>query len=251
MNSITNFKKNSIQNYTYLPAKEQADMLRRELENLSETDFQKFSSALVPGELKMLGVRLPKLREIARQLAKGDWEAYLACARDDSMEEIMLQGMVLGYIRVPFSKKRPLLEQFIPKIRNWSLCDSVCASLKFPSSEKEEVWQFLKKYLSSKEEYDIRFGVVMILDHFIEENYLQEIFKIFNRIRHEGYYVKMAVAWAVSVCFRRFKPETIHYLNGCQLDDWTYNKSLQKIIESRYSSPEEKELMRSMKRTLK
>lgn len=249
MNSITIFKKNSTPNDTPLPAEEQADMLRRELERLSETDFQKFSSGLVPGEVKMLGVRLPKLREIARQLAKGDWETYLACARDDSMEEIMLQGMVLGYVRTPFFRKRPLLEQFIPKIRNWSLCDSVCASLKFPPSEKAEVWQFLKKYLSSEKEYDIRFGVVMILDHFIEENYLQEIFQIFNKIEHEGYYVKMAVAWAVSVCFRRFKPETINYLTNCQLDNWTYNKSLQKIIESRYSSPEEKELMRSMKRT--
>ncbi len=222
--------------------------LRRELESLAETDFQKFSAALVPGEMEMLGVRLPKLREIARILAKGDWKTYLAHASDKSMEEIMLQGMTLGYARSSFQEKKPWLKRIIPKIRNWSLCDSICVSMKFPKAEAVDVWEFLQPYLQSSREYDIRFAVVMILAHFIQQEYLEKIFSIFDEINHEGYYVKMAVAWAVSVCFRNFKEETLAYLQNCRLDDWTFNKSLQKIIESRYSSKEEKELMRRMKR---
>lgn len=241
-------KTHSATAYSFSDPKSLNHQLRRELESLAETDFQKFSASLVPGEMEMLGVRLPKLREIAKKLARGDWETYLEHASDCSMEEIMLQGMTLGYARASFQEKKPRLILIIPKIRNWSLCDSICASMKFSKEDTADVWDFLQPYLRSHREYDIRFGVVMILDHFIQQEYLARIFSIFDEINHDGYYVKMAVAWAVSVCFRRFKKETLAYLHNCGLDDWTFNKSLQKIIESRYSSAEEKELMRSMKR---
>lgn len=222
--------------------------LRTELESLADSKYQKFSSALVPGELTMLGVRLPKLREIAKKLAKGDWQSYLKEASDASMEEIMLQGMTIGYVKASFDEKKPYITAFIPKIRNWSICDSVSNGLKFSQAEKPEVWEFLQPYFSSEQEFDVRFGVVMLLSHFIEDTYLSRIFAIFDSIRHDGYYAKIAVAWAVCTCFRSHKEETIEYLKHCELDDWTYNKSLQKIIESRYSTPEEKDLMRSMKR---
>lgn len=222
--------------------------IRSQLESLAEPKYQKFSSALVPGELTMLGIRLPKLREIAKELAKGNWQEYLKEASDASMEEIMLQGMTIGYARASFEEKKPYITAFVPKIRNWSLCDSVCNGLKFKQSEKPQVWAFLQPYLTSPEEFEVRFGVVMLLSHFIDDTYLPQLFTAFDSIRHEGYYAKIAVAWAVCTCFRSHKEETIHYLKNCKLNDWTYNKSLQKIIESRYSTPEEKDLMRRMKR---
>lgn len=224
------------------------DAIRNRLEELSEEKYKNFSASLIPGETEMIGVRLPALRLLAKTLAAGDWQSYLSYARDTSMEEIMLQGMTLGYAKTTFHNKRPWLEHIIPKIRSWSICDSICSSLKISETEKADVWQFLQPYLKSDREYHIRFGVVMILDYFIEQQYLDHIFQIFDSIHHDGYYVKMAVAWAVSVCWRHFPLETIQYLNSCSLDNWTYNKSLQKIIESRYSSPEQKDLMRRMKR---
>lgn len=222
--------------------------IRNYLEKLSEPKYRTFSASLIPGETQILGVRLPALRALSKKLAAGNWQSYLDYARDTSMEEIMLQGMTLGYVKVPFHIKFPWLQRIIPKIRSWSICDSICASLKISETEKADVWKFLQPYLKSDSEYHIRFGVVMILNYFIEEQYLDHIFAIFNSIHHDGYYVKMAVAWAVSVCWRHFPSETLQYLNSCKLDNWTYNKSLQKIIESRYSSPEQKSLMRQMKR---
>lgn len=224
------------------------DAIRNRLEELSEEKYRDFSASLIPGETQIIGVRLPVLRTLAKILASGSWQFYLEHARDTSMEEIMLQGMTLGSARASFQIKRPWLERIIPKIRSWSICDSICASLKISETEKADVWEFLQPYLNSSREYDIRFGIVMILNYFIEQNYLDHIFQIFDSIRHDGYYAKMAVAWAISVCWRRFPEETIRYLNFCTLDSWTYNKSLQKIIESRYSSPEQKDLMRRMKR---
>ena len=97
-------------------------------------------------------------------------------------------------------------------------------------------------------EFEIRFGVVMLLDYYIEEEYLEKDFKIFDKIKHEGYYVKMAVAWAISICLIKFYDETIEYLKGANLDNWTYNKAIQKAIESYRISDERKDDLRKMKK---
>lgn len=224
------------------------EQIRRTLEALAEKEYGEFSSSLVPGEKQMLGVRLPKIREIARGLVKGDWKAYLENARDDSMEETLLQGMTLGYVKASFLDIRPYLDAFVPKIGNWSVCDSTCATLKIARKEPEAVWEYLQKYLGSDQEFEVRFGVVMLLDHFIRKEYLERIFVWMDKIDHPGYYVKMAVAWNLSVCYVKYPKETSEYLEICKLDDWTYNKAIQKMLESCRISKEDKEKLRSRKR---
>ena len=88
----------------------------------------------------------------------------------------------------------------------------------------------------------------MILDYYIDEEYLKEDFKIFDDIKHEGYYVKMAVAWAVSVCFVKYPEYTMKFLQTDHMDDFTHNKSIQKICESYRPSKEEKSEVRLLKR---
>ena len=94
----------------------------------------------------------------------------------------------------------------------------------------------------------MRFGVVMLLDYYIEEAYIDRVLRLLNEARHDGYYVKMAVAWAVSVCYVKFPEKTMEYLKNNTLEDFTYNKALQKITESLRVGRDEKELIRSMKR---
>ncbi|MEL7662002.1 DNA alkylation repair protein [Acetobacterium wieringae] len=225
--------------------------LRDELVALSEEKYQKFSSRLTPGTDTILGVRLPALRKIAKRIAKADWRAYLETARDDSFEETLLQGMVIGYLDVELDEQLALIKSFIPKIDNWSICDSFCTGLKFTKKHKEEVWLFLQPYLQSKEVYEIRFGVVMFITYFVEDAYLEPMFRNFNAIGCDNYYVKMAVAWAITSCFTVFPEMTMIYLKANDLDDFTYNKALQKIIESRQVSPEMKVRIRFMKRKKK
>ena len=88
----------------------------------------------------------------------------------------------------------------------------------------------------------------MILDYYIEEKYLKEIYKICDKIKHEGYYVKMAVAWCLSICLIKYYDQTIEYLNNCHLDDFTYQKSIQKAIESYRITKEQKEELKKMKK---
>lgn len=226
------------------------ETIRRTLERLAEPKFQKFASSLIPNlpEEKILGVRLPAIRKLAKRLAKGDWQQYLAQAQDNSYEEILLQGMVLGCIQAPLSETLAYIREFVPKIDNWSTCDSFCAGLKLAKTHPEEIWDFIQPYFQAEKEYEVRFAVVMLLDYYVKEAYCDAALQLLERVRHEGYYVKMAVAWAISKFYIRFPESVTAFLQKTSLDDFTYNKALQKIIESRAVDAEKKEEVRNMKR---
>ncbi len=225
------------------------ERIRDELLKLSEEKYREFSSRLIPGVDNILGVRLLHLRKIAKKIAKKDWRKYLKNANDTHFEEVMLQGMVIGYVNDSnIEEILVYIKNFIPKINNWSVCDSFSSGLKITNKNKEIVWEFLKKYLSSEEEYEVRFAVVMLLNYYIDEEYIRKVLKELDKVNHNGYYVKMAVAWAVSICYVKFEDITLEYLNNNNLDNFTYNKSLQKICESLKVDKERKFLIKSMKR---
>ena len=163
-------------------------------------------------------------------------------------EEIMLQGMLIGLEKEDFKMIQSQIEEFVPKIDNWAVCDVFCAGLKVTKKKKEEMWHFIQKYLLSDQEFEIRFGVVMILDYYIEEDYLEKDFKIFDAITSQAYYVQMAVAWAISIALIKFYDKTIKYLENAKLDNFTYNKALQKAIESYRITDDRKEKLRQMKK---
>lgn len=194
-------------------------------------------------------------------------------------EEIMLSGMIIGLLKVTQnekhidkqSKKQPekqskrqskkiqeqitlenifsLIGSFIPKIDNWSVCDSFCAGLKIAKEYKEEVWEFLMPYLKSDKEYFIRFGIVMLLNYYLDEEHIDAVIGLMDGIDHEAYYVKMAAAWCLSMCYVNFPDKTLEYLKSeNNLDDFTYNKTIQKAMESLKVEKTEKEKLRAMKR---
>ena len=123
-----------------------------------------------------------------------------------------------------------------------------CAGLKITKKYKKKMWNFIQKYLNSDKEFEIRFGIVIILDYYIDEEYLDKNFEIFQKIKNDNYYVKMAIAWAISICLIKYYDRTIKYLEKAKLDNWTYNKSIQKAIESYRINDEQKEHLRQMKK---
>lgn len=222
--------------------------IRDQIFELADEKYKKFHTKLCPTNSSIVGVRIPFLRKLAKEIAKGDWREYFKTAEDKYYEEIMLQGMVIGYAKVELNERLKLIEKFIPKIDNWGICDSFCNGLKFIKSNKETIWNFIQPYLKSNHEFYIRFGVVVLLDFYIDEDYISCVLDALDEIKHDGYYVKMAVAWAVSVCYIKFPEKTMLYLKNNSLDDFTYNKSLQKITESFRIDAETKSIIRSMKR---
>lgn len=222
--------------------------IRNKLFSLADQEYKKFHSSLCPGTNNIIGVRVPVLRDVAREIVKGDWITYLKTAENEYYEEIMLQGMVIGLAKMDLQDRLEYIKSFVPKIDNWAVCDVTCAGLKFTKKHMEEVWKFLNMYISSNKEFEIRFGIVMLLDFYITEEYITQVLEILNNIHHEGYYVKMAAAWAISICYIKFPKETMKLLQENNLDTFTYNKALQKILESYRVPKEDKEIIRKMKK---
>lgn len=223
--------------------------IKEKLFTLSDKKFHDFHSALCPGTNNIIGIRVPVLRDYAKEIYKEkDWKKTIKEIDNEYYEEIMLQGMLIGQSKDDINIIIRYVEDYVPKIDNWAICDTFCAGLKITKKYKKEMWKVVKKYLKSKNEFEIRFAVVMILNYYIGDEYLQEIYKMLGNIKNEDYYVKMAVAWAISVCLIKYYDETIAYLKNANINDWTYNKAIQKAIESYRISDERKEELRKMKR---
>lgn len=228
-----------------------SNKIKQELIQMSDSKYKSFHSNLCPGINNILGIRVPVLREYAKKLIKKySFEELINNIDDEYYEEIMLQGMLIGLnSKENFNVIKKYIEDYISKIDNWAICDTFCAGLKIVNQNKENMWGFIKQYLDSDQEFYLRFAIVIILDYYIEEKYLEEIFRIFNNIQSEYYYVKMAIAWAISICLIKYYDKTINYLkNNSKIDKWTYNKSLQKTIESYRITKDQKELLKNMKK---
>lgn len=225
--------------------------IREKIFELSDEKYKEFHSSLCPNTYNILGVRIPILRNYAKELVKKiDVDKYLNEALDEYYEEIMLQGMVIGIItkNKDINKYINYIDNFVPKIDNWAICDTFCAGLKVTEKNLEYMWKYIQKYINSKNTFEIRFGVVMMLDYFLKEEYINRVLNILDGIKSKEYYVQMAIAWTISIAFIKFTEKTMKYLNSNLLDDFTYNKAIQKIIESSRVDRQTKEKLRKMKR---
>lgn len=247
--------------------------IRDRLRQMSDAGYQEFSASLIPasGRGEMLGVRLPALRAYARELAKGNWREELSCGEDIYFEETMLRGMVFGYGCGEIEELFRYLQDFIPRVKNWSVCDSVCSGLKLVACYPEETWGFLQPYLASGEEFPVRVGLILLLDHFVklsgdgkritrrkeiamkdlqgeEERspYLERILEVLDRAFPEGYYAQMAAAWLLAELFVTYPVRTLRGLQELHLDAFTRKKALQKIRESRIPDQEVKDHLRAL-----
>lgn len=223
-----------------------------EIKELADENYKVFHSSLCPDNDNILGVRVPKLRKYAKELLDEDWKETYKNIGNEYYEEILLQGMILGLAKLDIENKLIYLEEFIPKIDNWAVCDITCAGLKFANKNQERVFEFLSNYLKSDKEFELRFAIVMLLDHYINDKYVNEVIKILDNISHkEYYYVKMAIAWTLSIIYIKYQKVCEIYLKSeNKLDNDTYNKTLQKIIESNRVGKREKNRIRKMKRKI-
>ena len=222
--------------------------LRRELESLADPAYKAFNESLLPGVETAYGIRLPQMRQVAKTLLRQDPAGFLEHFQPNCYEETQLRGLVIGGMKLPWEEKRPLVEDFLPRIDNWAVCDTFCGSLK-PRSPQDVplMWEFLKPLYASDEEYKARFAAVMQLSHFVDAAHLEEGLGLLGQVRHPGYYANMAVAWALSVWFVKFPQETESLLAQRAFEPWVQNKAIQKVRESRRVSKEDKDRLLSYK----
>lgn len=217
------------------------------LESIGEEKYRAFHLSLVPGEEFAFGIRAPKLKEISKTISKNDADGFLKVCGNKYHDEIMIKGLVISSIK---DEERLMAEteSFIPFIRNWAICDSFCSALKTAKKKPSLFMPLIEKCLESEREYDLRFALVMLLDHYIADEYIDYVLDIYEKVKSEYYYVKMAVAWGLSVCFVKYPEKTIKLLEQGSLDAFTHNKTIQKICESLRVSKESKNNLKKLKK---
>ena len=235
----------------YISRREDSNMnnLREKLYEIADEEYRKFHSGLCPNVENIIGVRLPKLREIAKKIAKDNPIQFLEQYKCELYEEKMVYGLVIGYMKENFSTRLKYLDKFVPMIDNWAVCDCCASTYKFTSKNLKEMFEYIQKYVVSKNEFEVRFACIMLMDYYLIDEYIDRVFKIFNEIKLDKYYVQMGIAWAISVAFVKYEKKTRKFLENNSLDKFTSKKTLQKICECNRVSKDVKVEMREMKNT--
>lgn len=225
------------------------DKILKQLFELQDKKYKEFHSSLCPNVDNIIGVRIPELRKLAKQIAKENPKEFIENpVKKQYYEEIMLEGFVIGYMKATLEEKLHYLDNFIPKIDNWAVCDCTASTLKFIDKYKKEVWEYLQKYINSKKEFEKRFAIIILMDYYLTDEYIDKVLEIYNKIDSDQYYVQMGIAWAISVCFVKYREKTRKILHNNNLSTFTHNKSIQKIIESTRVDKETKEELKKLKK---
>lgn len=223
------------------------DIINFLLKNKDEK-YKEFNDKIINTNMKIIGVRTPIIKSLAKKLYKEnyDFKNY----KFNYYEEVLLEGYVISYEKdnnILINK----LEKFINKIDNWAICDMVCASSKGLEKDKEPTLSFINKYITCNNVWKVRFCFVVLLNYFIEEKYLDIIFKYCNNDKNNFYYVMMAKAWLISECYIKYPKETLKFFKSTNIDKATYNKAISKICDSYRVNIEDKTLLKKMKKVRK
>lgn len=233
----------------------QTEQLEINIEEITQRLFSfqkegqiKYTSNVIPNSKPFIGVRIPELRKIAREIAKVDYRFFLEHCPDDYFEQQTLQALVLGYAKDDIEVLLKYADNLIPKIQDWAVNDSFCQTFSIARKNRERVWEWLQPYAAKDDEFSQRVVAVLLMSHFLVDEYIDQVLAMMDRLQNTGYYRKMGVAWCVATAYAKYPKETFAYMKKNQLDDWTYNKSIQKMKESFRVSAEDKIILNAMKR---
>ena len=193
------------------------------------------------------GIRLPELRKIAKQIAKE--KRYDFFKEDHTcFEEETIHAYAIGYCKEDINTLLSFVDQYIPRIRSWSTNDSLCQNMKFARKYQKEVFDYLLTLVPQQDEWKSRVVSVTLLSHYLNDEYIDRVFEILDVLYKETYFSKMGIAWALATCMAKYTQKTFEYLKTSSLDKWTYNKSLQKMIESFRVKESDKLIIKTMKK---
>lgn len=214
--------------------------IKQEIFENQDIKYRDFQKKLLETKYEYIGVRIPTLRTLSNK-----YIYYIDDIEMTTFEEVVLKGLMIGKIK-NIDKSIKYIKEFVPYIDSWAICDTFVCSLKITLDNKDKMFDFITKYKDSKKEYELRFLLVMLLNYYIEDKYIDKIFEIVEYIDKSTYYVKMAVAWLLSMCYIKKSNITIKYLKNNTLDDFTLRKTISKINDSYRVEKQEKEYLKKI-----
>lgn len=222
--------------------------LQQNLFGMRDAAYAAFIAKLTPGfpPSHFIGVRVPLLRTIARSFAKEEAasQRFLSHLPHSYYEEDMLHGMLISLVK-DYDRCLDLTDRFLPYVDNWAVCDTL--SPKVFAKHKAQLLENILRWSSSSHTYTCRFGLRMLMKHFLDDSFSADFLEIPAAIRSEEYYVKMMVAWFFATALAKQWEATLPYLENRQLDPWTHRKTIQKAIESYRIPPERKDYLRTLR----
>ena len=232
---------------------EKYSLLQKWLNDNSNLKYRQFQQKIVRTKYPIIGVKIPTIRKFSDNILKGNAESFLMTCKNESFEEIVLKGIVISKLNINFKQRIEVFEQYINLIDNWAVCDIVTSSMKEFSKNKTYGYEYILLCIHSDNLWKIRVGIVALISFYVDEEYVNKILahckyiserfstiKTSKKFNSSHYYVKMANAWLISVCFAKFPTITKNFLETNSLDDETFKMSMQKIMDSRRVSVKDK-----------
>ena len=223
------------------------DEIKEELFNLQDEKYRDFQAKLIPtvSPDTVIGVRTPALRKYASQLVKReDVQEFLDVLPHSFFDEYQLHAFIVSAMR-DYDRCMEEVIRFLPYVDNWATCDQM--SPKVFKKHRQELIPQIKEWIASDATYTIRFGVGMLMEHFLDEDFDPKYPELVADLRSEEYYVNMMIAWYFATALAKQYDAVLPYIENRRLDTWTHNKAIQKSVESYRITPEQKEYLKSLK----
>ena len=214
--------------------------------SMRDEAYADFQRKLIPDTaLPVIGVRTPAIRKYAAELCRrADANAFLTALPHTYFDENQLHAFMISRTR-DFSAGLEQVQAFLPFVDCWATCDTL-APASF-AGETARLLEAVDGWLADPRPYIERFGVKMLMSHFLGERFMPECADRVVRLRSDNYYVNMMRAWYIATALAKNKEQTLPLLEERRLDVWTHNKAVQKALESFRITAEDKALLRSLK----
>ncbi len=221
--------------------------IRKALFDARDEKYRDFQSALMPTIPKetVIGVRTPALRKIAKQILRdGSSETHLRAIPHEYFEEDQLHAFIISDLK-DFNAAIDELDRFLPYVNNWATCDQT--SPKVFKAHRDELMPHILRWLGSEHTYAIRFAILTLMRHFLEDDFTPEHLDLAASACCEEYYINMMVAWFFATALDKQYEATLEFIESKKLPKRTHNKAIQKAIESYRISPEQKAYLKALK----
>ncbi len=229
------------------------DRVTAQLTNLAQGNesYAAFNQRIVNTKMPVIGVRVPDLRRLARELAP-DMSAAdiskLLTAQNKSFDYVLLCGLLITHARLDDQTAIDLTKQYLPHVDSWAHIDIFVEKKRRFAGEIW--WDFALECLQNEAEFTVRYGIISLMTNFLDEAHIDQVFAALRNVKHDGYYVKMALAWLYATAAVHFFELTLAELENGHIDAWTRNKAYQKMRESRRFTPEEQEIILKYKQVI-
>ena len=194
------------------------------------------------------GISVPELRKFAKKAAKENYREFIENNTFETFEQRLFHAYFIGYINADIDVLLGYFKDFIPYVNDWAVNDALCQNFRIARKYPAKVWDFCMQYKNSKKEFESRIVSVILLSHYLNDEYIDRVIDVLNKLNTDDYYSQMGVAWAFATVMGKYPEKCMKYLlsDNCRLDKTTYNKTLQKIRESFRVSGEIKQMTKTM-----